>query len=83
MMRFVNIVGSAALTATLIPIAANATILTPLDHAQIETKAICGPLPEARHIAANCDASTAPRLIDQTIAQNGRPEQKYPDSVGG
>jgi hypothetical protein len=70
---------SAALATALTPLAANATIMTPLDHVQIEAhKAIHGPLPDVQHVATHSDAAKG-----QTIVQSGPADQMYPDSLGG
>ena len=80
MTRFMNIVlASAALATALTPIAANATIMTPLHHVQIEAhRAISGPLPEVQHVATHSDAAKG-----QTIVQSGPANQMYPDPLGG
>jgi hypothetical protein len=80
MTRFMNIIlASAALATALTPIAANATIVTPLHYVQIEAhKALAGPLPEVQHVAANASAPAG-----QVIVRSGPANQMYPDSLGG
>jgi hypothetical protein len=82
MSRFTNLLTSVALAAALTPVAANATIMTPLNRVQIEAhKAISGPLPVVQRI--NFDASQAQAPQDQTIVRSGTNAQMFPDSVGG
>jgi hypothetical protein len=82
MIRFTNLLTSVALAAALTPVAANATIMTPLNRVQIEAhKAISGPLPVVQRI--NFDASQAQAPQDQTIVHSGTNAQMFPDSVGG
>jgi hypothetical protein len=87
MTRFMNIIlASAALATALTPIAANATIMTPLQHVQIEAhKAVSGPLPEVQTGPANqmYPDSLTYRPVEQTIVQSGTVNQMYPDSIGG
>jgi hypothetical protein len=82
MTRFTNILTSVALAAALTPVAANATITTPLNRVQIEARqAVYGPLPAVQRI--NLDASQAQAPQDQTIVHSGTNAQMFPDSVGG
>jgi hypothetical protein len=75
MTRFMKIFAAAALT--VMPLAANATTATPLDHVQTHAhQAISGPRPEVQRVA-NLGA------MGQTIVQSGTPNQAYPDSIGG
>jgi hypothetical protein len=84
MTRFMTILASLALTAAFTPIAANATIVTPLAYVQIAAhQAIAGPLPEVQHVSANSTAATASGPMGQGIVQSGSANQKYPDSFGG
>jgi hypothetical protein len=72
MTRFMKLLAAAALTA--MPLAANATTATPLDHVQTHVhQAISGPRPEVQRVAAT----------GQTIVQSGAPNQAYPESFGG
>ena len=53
MTRFTNILAAVALATALLPIAANATTMTPLHQVQIVThKALSGPIPEVQRVAA-------------------------------
>jgi hypothetical protein len=82
MIHFKNILTSVALAAALTPVAANATIMTPLNLVQIEAhKAVSGSLPVVRRI--NFDVSQAQAPQDQTIVHSGLNAQMLPDSVGG
>ncbi|HTJ90093.1 MAG TPA: hypothetical protein VL356_07960 [Acidocella sp.] len=75
MTRFMKILAAAALA--VVPLAANATTVTPLDHVQTHVhKAISGPRPEVQRVA-NVAAT------GQTIVQSGTPNQAYPDTLGG
>ena len=78
MTRFMSIFASLSLAAAFMPMAANATIATPLSQVQIVThKAISGPLPEVQHVAATYG------LMGQTIVQSGAADQRYAESSGG
>jgi hypothetical protein len=82
MIPFMNIFTSVALAAALTPVAANATIMPPLNRVQIEThKAISGPLPIVQRINFDTSQTQAPQ--DQTIVHSGTNAQRFPDSVGG
>jgi hypothetical protein len=82
MTRFMNILTSVALAGALTPVAANATIMTPLDHVQVEThKAISGPVPVVQRIDYDASQALAPQ--GQTIVHSGTNAQMYPESVGG
>jgi hypothetical protein len=85
MTRFMNImIASVGLATALMPIAANATAMTPLSHAQIEIhKAITGPLPEVQRVAANSYAAVAQSPTGRTIVQSGPVNQMFPESLGG
>jgi hypothetical protein len=75
MTRFMKLLAAAALT--VMPLAANATTATPLDHLQAHVhQAISGPRPELQRIA-NIAAT------GQTVVQSGVVNQAYPDSLGG
>jgi hypothetical protein len=75
MTRFMKLLAAAALT--VMPLAANATTATPLDHVQTHVhKAISGPRPEVQRVAHVAGTG-------QTIVQSGAPNQAHPDSLGG
>lgn len=81
MTRFMSIFSAVALVAGLTPIAANATIVTPLNYVQVQAhKAMSGPLPEIQHLAS---ADAAHGLKGQTIVRSGAADQRYPDFLGG
>ena len=78
MTRFTNILAAVALATTLLPIAANATTMTPLHQVQIVAhKTFSGPMPEVQRVA---DAAA---MQGQVIVQSGATNQRYPDSLGG
>jgi hypothetical protein len=80
MTRFMTIFASVSLAAAFMPMAANATIATPLSQVQIVAhKAISGPLPEVQHVAATAMHGR----MDQAIVQSGPAHLLYPESVGG
>jgi hypothetical protein len=72
MTRFTNILAAVALATAFLPIAANATTMTPLQI--VAHKALSGPMPEVQRVAA---------MHGQVIVQSGATNQRYPDSVGG
>jgi hypothetical protein len=78
MTRFTNILAAVALATAFLPIAANATTMTPLHQVQIvETvvhQALSGPMPEVQRVAA---------MQGQVIVHSGATNQRYPDSLGG
>ncbi len=78
MTRFTNILAAVALATALLPIAANATVMTPLHQVQIVAhQALSGPMPEVQRVA---DAAA---MQGQVIVQSGTTNQRYPDSLGG
>jgi hypothetical protein len=84
MTRFWNVFASIALATALAPVAANATIMAPLNHIQIEArKAVSGPLPPLQRIADTFDAAQAQTSQNQTIVHSDTNAQMFPDSVGG
>jgi hypothetical protein len=75
MTRFTNILAAVALATALLPIAANATTMTPLHQVQIVAhKALSGPMPEIQRVAA---------MQGQVIVHSGATNQRYQDSFGG
>jgi hypothetical protein len=81
---FKNLLASVALAAALMPIAANATTMTPLDYVRIAAhKAMSGPLPELQNNVVDANAATVHKVRDQVIVQSGATNQLYPESVGG
>ena len=70
-----NILAAVALAMAFLPIAANATTMTPLHQVQIVAhKALSGPMPEVQRVAA---------MQGQVIVLSGATNQRYPDSLGG
>jgi hypothetical protein len=78
MTLFTNIFAAVALATALLPIAANATTMTPLHQVQIVAhQALSGPMPEVQHVA---DVAA---MHGQVIVQSGATNQRYQDSLGG
>ena len=78
MARFTNILAAVALATAFLPIAANATTMTPLHQVQIVAhKALSGPMPAVQRVA---DAAA---MQGQVIVQSGATNQRYQDSLGG
>ena len=84
MTRFMKIITSVALAASLAPVAANATTTTSQNRIQLMmTRAVSGPLPVIQHVGRNFDALQAQTPLNQIIVQSGADVQLFPESVGG
>jgi hypothetical protein len=84
MTRFMKILTSVALAASLAPVAANATTTTSQNRIQLMmNRAVSGPLPVIQHVDRKFDALQAQTPLNQIIVQSGADVQLFPDSIGG
>jgi hypothetical protein len=84
MTRLMNILASAALAASLAPVAANAATTAAQNPTQfIQNAAAAEPLPAVQHVTRDFDALQIHAPLNQPVVHSGAEALMFPQSVGG